>query len=470
MKKLFYILLVLLFAVPTSAATYYVKDDGNDGNTGLSDTQAWASLYKASTATSNGDKILLKCDDTWTVNTDRRSSCAVGIGLTFGGGGGSLPCTGSTPTQNITIGAYYGDGIEGTSGNKPIITAAGKTDIGTSKLAGSYTPVVIGGYGQDVSGGFTVENLDLRGPADSAVIQCYDGGAGNTIKNNLLTGDGWAAEAMIQFDNSNHLVEGNTFSSSEANRYSKHIEFFGYSNQIVRANNFSGPSPGGFARWSNGWGGTIYLERNFFDLNQTVGTYAYATVIRDGTGIAVVRNNIWSLKDSTIGDTTALEMWGNTSTTVYFYNNTIVGNNDHAVANLNDVSAGTNYFNNNIVYDTAEICKQSTDNLVQAYNNIVYSVASDIDASCGTVDEQNTSTSDPNLVDETFGTNGDATDAYLTVSSTDAIDGGTGTPGSNYYPSNDHAGDTRSGTIDIGADEYGEEESTPATFQGVRIE
>ena len=72
---------IFLFAQSVFATTYYVKNGGSDSASGTSDGNAWASLYKASTATSNGDTILLKRGDTWTVTVNRTSSCGVGVGL-----------------------------------------------------------------------------------------------------------------------------------------------------------------------------------------------------------------------------------------------------------------------------------------------------------------------------------------------------------------------------------------------------
>ena len=64
--------LVLLAANVALAApvTYYVKNGGNDGLSGLSDTKAWATIAKVNTEFNNGtfkagDSILLKCGSKW---------------------------------------------------------------------------------------------------------------------------------------------------------------------------------------------------------------------------------------------------------------------------------------------------------------------------------------------------------------------------------------------------------------------
>jgi hypothetical protein len=67
------LLIILLFCISlTAGATkYYVKNAGNDLNTGLSDAQAWSSIQKVNAAASGifhaGDSILFKRGDTWRI-------------------------------------------------------------------------------------------------------------------------------------------------------------------------------------------------------------------------------------------------------------------------------------------------------------------------------------------------------------------------------------------------------------------
>ena len=49
-----------------AATTYYIsQSSGKDNNDGKSPARAWQTLARASTNYSAGDRILLKCGDTW---------------------------------------------------------------------------------------------------------------------------------------------------------------------------------------------------------------------------------------------------------------------------------------------------------------------------------------------------------------------------------------------------------------------
>ena len=66
MKKLLYIILILLVAVSVQAATYYVKTGGNDSADGLSDGNAWATIGKVnSVSLSNDDTVKFNRGDTF---------------------------------------------------------------------------------------------------------------------------------------------------------------------------------------------------------------------------------------------------------------------------------------------------------------------------------------------------------------------------------------------------------------------
>jgi len=128
-------LLIIIFIMPLSAfaETYYVKNDGNDNLAGTTDATAWATIGKVNSSVSaTGDDVYFKCGDTWT-----------GTRLYVDWYG--------TSGNRAIIGAYYGDGTIGVSGNKPIID-------GDNSAPSTYTDGLI--Y---VVGGpyVTVENIKI---------------------------------------------------------------------------------------------------------------------------------------------------------------------------------------------------------------------------------------------------------------------------------------------------------------------
>jgi uncharacterized repeat protein (TIGR02059 family) len=85
LKKLNIIVIVfLILTAQLSGRNYYVKSLGNDGNTGLSDTQAWKTLSKVNSFTfSPGDSIFLKKGDTWREQLTINQSGSVGSYITY---------------------------------------------------------------------------------------------------------------------------------------------------------------------------------------------------------------------------------------------------------------------------------------------------------------------------------------------------------------------------------------------------
>jgi len=111
-------------SLPTTPLTYYVDATlGNDGNTGLSETQAWKTLTKVRSYQENlssGDSVLFKCGETW-VSGDADDTLRV---LTSGEAG-----------KPITYGAYG-------NGAKPVIDCNHVGATGILSWAGSIAYLV----------------------------------------------------------------------------------------------------------------------------------------------------------------------------------------------------------------------------------------------------------------------------------------------------------------------------------------
>ena len=92
-------------------AIYYVKNGGNDANTGLSDGQAWATIAKVNASSFNpGDQILFKKGSTWNETLTVTSSGVGGNPIIFGAyDTGAAPIISGFTT--LTGWANYGGGI-----------------------------------------------------------------------------------------------------------------------------------------------------------------------------------------------------------------------------------------------------------------------------------------------------------------------------------------------------------------------
>ena len=92
MKKLI-IIFFLFISLVTQGAIYYVKDDGSDANTGLSDAQAWQTLTKVNAVSfAPGDMVLFKRGDTFRGYLAIPTSGTAGNYITYGAyGSGAKP-------------------------------------------------------------------------------------------------------------------------------------------------------------------------------------------------------------------------------------------------------------------------------------------------------------------------------------------------------------------------------------------
>jgi hypothetical protein len=141
--------LVILLAAPAWATDYYVRDDGNDSNTGLSHAQAWLTIAKVnSTVSGTGDRVFFLGGDSWLNEI-------IDIDWT-----------------NATIGGYYWTGSS--------------VLIGTNLPGGYVRPVIEGTMCTVVASGGA-----SNGIPDSTYKGLIDGGVGNvTIQDVKLLNSG----------------------------------------------------------------------------------------------------------------------------------------------------------------------------------------------------------------------------------------------------------------------------------------
>lgn len=109
------ILIILITIGHAFAATYFVKPNGDDSKDGKSDATAWRTISKVNSFKfATGDDVYFQCGGSW---SDR-------LIITWSG----------TKDNRAVIGAYYGSGIIGVSGDKP--TLDGKDSIPSSEWLG----------------------------------------------------------------------------------------------------------------------------------------------------------------------------------------------------------------------------------------------------------------------------------------------------------------------------------------------
>ena len=104
--------MLLISSAEVCAVNYYVDaTGGNDNNDGQSDATAWRTISKVNNYTfQTGDDVYFKCGGTWEYGTSQWPS---GLSLNIDWDG--------TAENQVIIGAYYGDGVIGVSGNRPVI-------------------------------------------------------------------------------------------------------------------------------------------------------------------------------------------------------------------------------------------------------------------------------------------------------------------------------------------------------------
>lgn len=181
-------LLIFILLLPSlcGAATFYVKEDGNDALSGTSDATAWKTINKVNGYPFGpGDDVYFKCDDTW---TNER------VIIDWSG----------TAGDSVTIGAYYGSGTIGVSGAKPTISGTQNSYppkwTGLVEVTGDYVEVKnlsvtnSDGYGVHFSGAnnSTADAVDVNWTDTGGIVA--QNGSYITVKNSTVTAAGQAFE------------------------------------------------------------------------------------------------------------------------------------------------------------------------------------------------------------------------------------------------------------------------------------
>ena len=311
------VLSILFLFVNTilSATNYYVKNGGNDSNSGLDDTHAWAhhpwmSTWTGQVTLAAGDNVYMKRTDTWSISTpfaaymEVKQSGSSGYPITTCSYG-----TGAKPVIKITTDANY-----------PVIEGLGKSYI-------------------------TFDNLDIQNSSSARSIVYEKDGIclGKDISNNvphdwIITNcdiHNIPKTGIMVYDDSYNIIIGNINAASCATDIT-------YSNQI----------------YDCGYAGVILCGRNSAtsrsDLN-VYGNYIHnidytTSAAEDGVAISFTSETIGSGKGHSTG-------WPNYCTAKYNYVTNVPGG-----GGLDCHGGSYIYFQDNYVKDCRiGIISQATD-------------------------------------------------------------------------------------------------------------
>ena len=360
------------------AATYYVKNGGNDSLTGTSDETAWATIAKVEATASNGDTVYFDRQGSW-------SGAAVVLsttpGVTYDG---TIYNTGGAQARAKLIATAAGGArdavvsINGTASNRTILkgfeidcndigvtglgvgfnsTSASKITIDNCVIhntlnVGWYYGMVIS-YANSIVSDVIVQNCEGYDTAQEifCVYNQTGGSASNIIFRNNIVHDGGTSTTVGGYNNgfeiknntSGVTMEYNTIYNCEQGIH-VHADLGTPVNTVIRYNLIYNCSDLGI-NWQNTLGGnmTTNVYGNLFYGNGTSGTYASQDLRLPG------------------------------SSNINIYNNTIYNVNTPADGAVRIAAGGGAVnFRNNIVYTTNSPGVYDSGGYLTHSNNLVY--------------------------------------------------------------------------------------------------
>ena len=345
---IFSLFLVFLFACPAWAATYYVKNGGNDSLDGLSDSTAWASIAKVRATVRSGDTVYFRSQDTWSGSSSPVLQATAGVTYRGTGYGSGTRATIQTAVAqsygvvylNVSNVNFYGFNVDmnnqntggiwigTTSGNIQSIHVD-NCEVHGSGGSGYRYGIYIGGYGTDtdVSNVQITNTLVHHTQHEGIAIYPTWGRAGNsatnvTVRNctihdtGLVGGVDWGDGIYIINELNNIYIEFNTlYNCPVAMRYGNSSTYVGDPHNVhIRYNIFYNNERGINMNYiSGGHNSTVNVYGNIFSENSNYalglsGSHTgctfnyYNNTIYDGThgGSQGVRNYLGGMTDSTL--------------------------------------------------------------------------------------------------------------------------------------------------------------------------
>jgi parallel beta-helix repeat protein len=281
-KILLATLLLLFFAVDAFATVYYVKPDGNDSASGLSDAQAWRSISKVNSYSfATGDDVYFKCGGTWKEKL--------------------YVSTGGSSSNARVIGAYYmNNGVEtvGISGNRPVID-------GNWTLPGEYGKLIEVAADYVTVYGIEVRNTGPENVMGPVGIEFYNAKSG--VVRNCLVHDMTDLGIIFESGSDNALIENNEVYETQKSKldginssgnYGSAIQIRGSTNCVIRNNYVHGTGGEGISPiWGNDG---ITIEYNTVVDGGTSGIYTHSS-----RNITIRYNLVYDTKN------TRYWVWGN---------------------------------------------------------------------------------------------------------------------------------------------------------------
>lgn len=279
MRKLFIIIIFLvLLTSPSLATDYYVKNGGSDGNTGLSDAQAWETIAKVNSSVSAIDScVYFKCGDTWYTRTDARLI---------------MDWSGTDADNRAIVGAYYMDGENEVVGvnvdGKPVID--GGWDLSTFEVIARRYEFQVYPYGVDY---VAIQDLKIINSHGYGLSDDYVQLNTNVIIRRVEIQDTGRGGIRLYYSGAAPLVEyclilrdNRQYFINESTNWDSGIRIKG-DGAISRYNEVGHGWGEGIGLSQGGTSSNCIVENNLIWGRQSVGIYAGCCSL-DG----IVRNNI----------------------------------------------------------------------------------------------------------------------------------------------------------------------------------
>ena len=266
-KTIILIAIFLCLTGSVSAAEYYVKPDGNDGLDGKSDATAWKRISKVNSHDfQTGENVFFKCGGTWSSP----------LNIDWGG----------TADNRVVVGAYYGDGTIGVSGDKPVFDGGthSTTILPEEPSGGTNYGLVYVGYRDYV----TIENIRTQDSRGIGIKIAYSDYA---IVNSCECD--WIRSSGIQVMRSNHAQ----VTGCVAHNVGIGHKYFGETNWgfgmggVLNVTNLTIKDNLVYECWTEGIGLYRYVDNCVVENNLIYDAQKYGIYLDAAKG-NIIRNNI----------------------------------------------------------------------------------------------------------------------------------------------------------------------------------